>query len=317
MTRRRLGKSNIEVSAIGLGCMGLSEFYGSTSSVERSHVVRHAMAAGITLIDTADMYGLGDNEILIGRAVRRKRHRVVLATKCGIARDASGAGIRNGKPSYLIGACEASLHRLQTDHVDILYLHRVDPGVPLEESIGAMSRLVEQGKTRAIGLSKVNAATLARAESVHPIAAVQNEYSIVDRDVEAHMLGTCRARECALVAYSPLCRGLLSGKRYHVERLSTDDTRRVDPRFDAASGDRVARIIGEIAAENACTPTQVALAWLLSRGRDVIPIPGMRSRRQVDESVRAVTTELPASALQRLEALDVESVSTVEGRPSS
>jgi aryl-alcohol dehydrogenase-like predicted oxidoreductase len=301
---RRIGKSDIEVSAIGFGCMGLSDFYTPLSDDQRRDVLRRALDLGVTHFDTADMYGRGENETLLGRELNAVRARLVIATKVGIDRsrgDAYGDARRNGAPAYLREACEAGLKRLRTDYVDILYLHRVDPAVPIEESVEAMSGLVRDGKARSLGLSKVDAATLARAERVHPITAVQMEYSLWVRGVEEEgLLDECRRRDIAVVAYSPLGKGLLARRFTSTESFPEGDWRRSDPAFERET---LARKADELSALEAlargerCTLAQFGLAWLLSRGPDVLPIPGMRTVAQVEENVGAAAVCLSPQAL--------------------
>lgn len=308
MKRRVLGTSGIQVSALGVGCMGLSEFYGPMADCERRATIGRALDAGVTFFDTADMYGNGANEELLGRELAPMRASIVLATKCGIIRDRSGKRV-NGTPGYVRSACEASLRRLRTDHVDLLYLHRVDPATPIEESVGAMADLVRDGKARAIGLSKLDAATLARADAVYPIAAVQAQYSLVARRVEAELIGVCRLRGIALVAYSPLCKGLLAGGIVDVSHLDADDWRRRDQRFQGTALERNLPVIDAIrrhAQALGCTAAQLALAWLLSRGPEVVPIPGMRSPAQVEDNAGAAQVVVPPHTLDALETLYAE-----------
>jgi aryl-alcohol dehydrogenase-like predicted oxidoreductase len=271
MRYRTLGKSGLAVSAIGFGCMGLSEFRGAADPGEGILAIRAALDAGITFFDTADMYGSGANEELVASALVARRTSVVLATKCGIARD-GGAPRRDGRPAHLHAACAASLRRLKTDYLDLLYLHRVDPAVPVEESVGAMAELVERGYVRWIGLSKIDAEMLARAERVHPIAAVQMNYSLWSRGVETALVGECGRRNVGLVAYSPLRAGAKDAWR----SIEAD------------------------AAANRCTPAQLALAWLLTRGPAVIPIPGMRTRAHVRENLDAIDVTIAPQLLERL-----------------
>lgn len=305
---RVLGRSGIEVSALGVGCMGLSEFYGPMAEGDRRATIHRALDAGITFFDTADMYGGGANEELLGRELGPVRASIVLATKCGIIRDQGGKRV-DGTPAYVRRACEASLRRLRTECVDLFYLHRVDPATPIEDSVGAMADLVREGKTRAIGLSKLDAATLARADAVYPIAAVQAQYSLVARRVEAELIGACRRRGISLVAYSPLCKGLLTGRVPDVTRLAPDDWRRRDARFQGAALARNLAVIDGIrrhAQALGCSPAQLALAWLLSRGPDVVPIPGVRSQAQVVDNASAAEVVVPPPALEALEALYAE-----------
>jgi aryl-alcohol dehydrogenase-like predicted oxidoreductase len=301
---RQLGKSGIAVSAIGFGAMGLSDFYSSLPDTERPRAIHRALECGITHFDTADMYGAGENETLLGRELLHMRGRVSVATKCGLVRGRERLCV-NGTPAHIRAACTASLQRLRMECVDLLYLHRVDPAVPIEESVGAMADLVREGKVRYLGLSKIDAATLLRAESVHSVTAVQMQYSIVSRDAERELLELCRLRDIALVVYSPLCKGLLAGCLSRFETLSEHDWRRRDVRFqdDAiARNEYMIRIMREHADANGCTIAQLALAWLLSRGEHVIPIPGMRSPAQVDEDIGALQVALAPATLNALES---------------
>ena len=304
MQRRRLGP--LEVSALGLGCMGMSEFYGPTDEAESIAAIHRALDLGIDLLDTADVYGPFTNEELIGRAIRDRRERVVLATKCGIVREPGNLRVRsvNGRPEYIRAACDASLKRLGVSYVDLYQLHRVDPNVPIEDSVGALADLVKAGKTRAIGLSEVGPRTLRRACAVHPIASLQTEYSLLARDVEAEVLPVCRELGVGFLAYSPLGRGLLTGRWRSRADFTADDFRLFSPRF--AEGalecnlELVERVAG-LAARKRCTPAQLALAWLLHRGEDIVPIPGTKSRARLEENAGAASISLSAADLAALD----------------
>lgn len=306
MQTRRLGR--LEVSALGLGCMGMSEFYGPTEEAESIATIHRALELGITLLDTADVYGPFTNEELVGKAIRGRRERVVLATKCGIVRDLEKRTLRglNGRPDYILQACDASLRRLGVDHVDLYQLHRKDPNVPIEESVGAMAQLVKAGKTRAIGLSEVGPNTLRRAAKVHPIASLQSEYSLLTRDVEAEVLPTCRALGVGFLAYSPLGRGLLSGRFRSREDFGPDDYRQMSPRFAEGAFERNLELTlraAEVAKAKGCTVAQLALAWLLAKGPEIVPIPGTKSRTRLEENAGAVQVELHPSDLAKLDEL--------------
>lgn len=301
---RRLG--SLEVPALGLGCMGMSEFYGPTDDTEAIATIHRALDLGITLLDTADVYGPFTNEELVGRAIRDRRERVVLATKCGIVRDPVKRTFRalNGRPEYIREACDASLRRLGVDHVDLYQLHRMDPQVSIEDSVGAMAELVRAGKTRAIGLSEVGPNTLRRACAVHPIASLQSEYSLLTREVEAAVLPACRELGVGFLAYSPLGRGLLSGRFRSRTDFGPDDYRQFSPRFAEGAFEAnlaLALQAAEIAKEKGCTPAQLALAWLLARGKEVVPIPGTKSRARLEENAGALGIALTAADLARLE----------------
>ena len=304
MEKRRLG--SLEVSALGLGCMGMSEFYGPTDEAESIATIHRALELGITLLDTADMYGPFVNEELVGKAIRGKRDRVVLATKCGIVRDGETKAIRslNGRPEYILQACDASLRRLGVDHVDLYQLHRLDPSVPIEDSVGALAQLVKAGKTRAIGLSEIGPKTLRRAAAIHPIASLQSEYSILSRDVEAEVLPACRELGVGFLAYSPLGRGLLSGRFRSRADFGADDYRQWSPRFAEGAFERNLELTlraAELAKGKGCTPAQFALAWLLARGPEVVPIPGTKSRTRLEENAGAATVKLGPADLKRLD----------------
>ncbi|MGV9771289.1 aldo/keto reductase [Streptosporangium sp. NPDC003464] len=306
MNRRRLGQGGPEVSAIGLGCMGMSEFYGTADEAESIEVIHRALDLGVNFLDTADMYGRGHNEELVGRAVRDRRDEVVLATKFGIVRgeDPARRGI-DGSPAYVKKAADASLQRLGVDHIDLYYLHRRDPNVPIEETVGAMAELVAEGKVGRIGLSEVSAETLRKAHATHPIAALQSEYSLFTRGLEEEILPAARELGIALVAYSPISRGLLGGALAPAEELPDDDFRKNLPRFTGANGARNEELVSEvrrIADEVGCTPAQLSLAWLLTRGEDVIPIPGTKRLRYLEENAAAADVTLTPGQLAELDA---------------
>ncbi|MBI1817966.1 MAG: aldo/keto reductase [Deltaproteobacteria bacterium] len=303
MQTRQLGGLN--VSAIGLGCMGMSEFYGPTNDAESIATIHRALDLGVTLLDTADMYGPYTNEELVGRAVRGRRDAAVLATKCGIVRDQTNKTVRgiNGRPDYIRQACDDSLKRLGVDAVDLYQLHRVDPTVPIEDSVGAMADLVHAGKTRGIGLSEASADTLRRAHKVHPLASVQSEYSLWSRDPEDNVLQTCRTLGIGFLAYSPLGRGFLTGQIKRFDDLAANDYRRFSPRFQGDNFqknlDLVARIEA-IANEKRCTASQLALAWVLAQGDFIVPIPGTKRRTYLEENLGALNVTLSATELARI-----------------
>jgi aryl-alcohol dehydrogenase-like predicted oxidoreductase len=305
MQRRWLGP--LEVSAIGLGCMGMSEFYGPTDEAESIATLHRALDLGIDLLDTADAYGPWTNEELVGRAIRDRRERVVLATKCGIVRDAKNPRVRgiNGSPEYIRQCCDASLRRLGVAHVDLYQLHRPDPNVPIEESVGALADLVKAGKTRAIGLSEVGPNTLRRACAVHPIASLQSEYSLLERTVEAEVLPACRELGVAFLAYSPLGRGLLTGRWRKRADFTPGDYRLFTPRFGEGALEENLRLVERIAAfaqRKRCTTAQLALAWLLARRGDIVPIPGTKSSARLEENAGAADVTLSPRELDELAA---------------
>jgi aryl-alcohol dehydrogenase-like predicted oxidoreductase len=304
---RSLGERGPRVSAIGLGCMGMSEFYGPRDDEESMATIHRALDLGVTFLDTADMYGVGRNEELVGGAIAGRRSEVFLATKFGNVRGPDGSfGGVNGRPAYVRQACEASLRRLGVETIDLYYQHRVDPETPIEETVGAMSALVHEGKVRFLGLSEAGAETIRRAHAVHPITALQSEYSLWSRDIEDEILPTCRALGIGLVPYSPLGRGFLTGQIKRPEDLAEDDYRRHSPRFEGNNFQRnldlVARIV-ELAQAKGCSPAQLALAWVLAQGEDIVPIPGTRRQRNLQENVAAVGVTLSADELRQIDAL--------------
>lgn len=305
MQKRTLGSAGLEVSAEGLGCMGMSEFYGAGDEAESVAVIHRAIDLGVTFLDTADMYGTGRNEELVGRALKGRRDRVILATKFGNVRGPNGEFLGvNGKPEYVASACEASLRRLGVETIDLYYQHRVDADTPIEETVGAMAKLVQAGKVRYLGLSEAAAATLRRASAVHPIAALQTEYSLWSRDVEAEILPACRELGIGFVAYSPLGRGFLTGRFSSEADLPADDFRRNHPRFSAenlARNQKLADAVRALAARKGCTPGQVALAWLLGRGKDIVPIPGTKRLKYLEENVAAARVTLTAQEAAELD----------------
>ncbi|MGE5284510.1 MAG: aldo/keto reductase [Actinomycetota bacterium] len=306
MIRKALGKSDLIVSRLGLGCMGMSEFYGPGDEAESIRTIHRALALGVNFLDTADIYGIGGNEELVGKALRGRRHEAVLATKFGNVRgkDGSWLGV-NGKPEYVRSCCDASLRRLGVDVIDLYYQHRVDPETAIEETVGAMADLVRQGKVRYLGLSEAAPGTIRRACAVHPIAALQTEYSLWTRDPEPEVLPTCRENGIAFVAYSPLGRGALTGAIRRLDDLAEGDYRRSSPRF---SGNNLSRNLflvdrlTEMAAEKKCRPAQLALAWLLARGQDIFPIPGTKHVNRLEENIGALEVSLTPQEIARLDA---------------
>ena len=307
MEQRELGTSGLRVSALGLGCMGMTWAYGTTDSDESIGTIHRAIELGVTFLDTADMYGVGRNEELVGRAIADRRDKVVLATKFGNVRGPNGERLGiNGKPDYVRQACEASLKRLKIDVIDLYYQHRVDPETPIEDTVGAMADLVRQGKVRYLGLSEAGPQTIRRAHAVHPITALQTEYSLWSRDPEDGILPTVRELGIGFVPYSPLGRGFLTGQIKSVDDLAEDDFRRNSPRFQGENFQKNLDLVHEIeamAGEKGCTASQLALAWVLAQGNDIVPIPGTKRRRYLEENVGALDMTLTDDDLARIDRI--------------
>lgn len=309
MQQRQLGNTGLEVSKIGLGCMGMSDFYSTGQDEQEAVATLHrALERGITLLDTADMYGPHTNEELVGRAIKGKRQQVILATKFGIVRDRDNPEVRGvcGRPDYIRQAVEGSLQRLGVEEIDLYYQHRVDPNVPIEDTVGALSDLVKAGKICYIGLSEAPVSLLERAHRVHPITALQSEYSLWTRDVEAEILPACRRLGIGFVAYSPLGRGFLTGALRKLEDLAADDFRRTNPRFMGDNFDKNLALVEKVttlAHSKGVTPSQLALAWVLAQGDDIVPIPGTKRRRYLEENIAALDVALTAQELASIEAI--------------
>ena len=305
MPQRHLGRSALVVSALGLGCMGMSEFYAGRDDAESIATVHRALDRDMNFLDTADVYGMGRNEELVGRALRGRRHEAVLATKFGNVRSADGKFIGvSGRPEYVQQCCDASLRRLGVDTIDLYYQHRVDTDVPIEETVGAMARLIEQGKVRFLGLSEAAPATIRRASKVHAIAALQTEYSLWTRDPEPEVLPTCRALGIGFVAYSPLGRGFLTGTFRKTEDIPATDYRQFSPRFQGENLKQNLALlerVEKLAAEKQCTPAQLALAWLLAKGEDIVPVVGTKRRKYLDENAEAVRVTLTSEDVARID----------------
>ena len=309
MIQRELGRSGVKVSEIGLGCMGMSEFYDpkQMNDEESIRVIHRYLDAGGNFLDTADVYGVGRNEILVGKAIRDRRDKVILATKFANVRGPQGEflGVR-GDPQYVRECCDASLKRLGIDHIDLYYQHRVDPKTPIEDTVGAMAELVKAGKVRHLGLSEASPATIRRAAKVHPIAALQTEYSLWTRDSEAEILPTVRELGIAFVAYSPLGRGFLSGQFKSFDDLPADDVRRTHPRFQGENFQKnldLVNKVGQLAAAKGCTPSQLALAWVLAKGDDIVPIPGTKRVKYLDDNLGVVNVPLSRDELEQIDAI--------------
>jgi aryl-alcohol dehydrogenase-like predicted oxidoreductase len=301
-----LGSQGIQASAIGLGCMGMSEFYGEHNETESIRTIVRAHDLGVSFFDTADMYGPYTNEILVGKAIRSFRKEITIATKFGIVRDPSNPKARgvNGRPEYVKSSCEGSLKRLNVEAIDLYYLHRKDPDTPIEETVGAMSQLVKEGKVRGIGLSEVNVETLRKAHATFPLTALQTEYSLWSRDPEDGILEACKELGIAFVAYSPLGRGFLTGQIKKFEDLSTDDFRKTSPRFQGENFDKNLELVNEvssIAKEKGCTPSQLALAWVMAQGDFIFPIPGTKRIKYLEENVQAADISLSIKELAQIE----------------
>lgn len=308
MTTKNLGTQGITASALGLGCMGMSEFYGATDDAESLRTLARAVELGITFWDTADVYGPHTNEILVGKALKGIRNKITLATKCGIVRDPANPTVRglNGKPGYVHACCEASLKRLDTDVIDLYYLHRADPNTPIEDTVGAMAELVQAGKIRGIGLSEVRSDTIRRAHAVHPLTAIQSEYSLWSREPEEDVLATCKELGIAFVAYSPLGRGFLTGQLKKFEDFAPDDYRRFSPRFQGENFQKnldLVQRLEQLAAQKGCTASQLALAWVMAQDDHIFPIPGTKRIKYLEENAAAVNISFTKEELDAINVI--------------
>jgi aryl-alcohol dehydrogenase-like predicted oxidoreductase len=319
---KKLGSQGLTASALGLGCMGMSEFYGHTDDAESVRVIHRAIELGITFLDTSDMYGPFTNEVLVGKAIKGKREKITLATKFGIMRDPANPSVRgfNGKPEYVRTSCDKSLKRLDVQQIDLYYLHRVDPATPIEETVGAMGELVKAGKVRGIGLSEASSKTIRRAHAVFPISAVQTEYSLWSRDPEDDILATCRELGIAFVAYSPLGRGFLTGQIRKFEDFEPTDFRRISPRFQGENFNRNLELVKKIEAlakAKGCTPSQLALAWVMAQGENIFPIPGTKRIKYLEENAGALKVKLTSADLKEIDLIAPKGVAAGLRYPES
>lgn len=315
METRSLGTQGLKTSQLGLGCMGMSEFYGAGDDAESIKVIHRAIELGVTFLDTADAYGPHTNEVLVGKALKGKRNEVTLATKFGIVRDPQNPMARsiNGKPEYVKSACDASLKRLDVEVIDLYYLHRVDQTTPIEETVGAMSEMVKQGKVKTIGLSEVSPATLRKAHKVHPITALQTEYSLWSREPEDELLSVCKELGIAFVAYSPLGRGFLTGQIKKFDDLAADDFRRTSPRFQGDNFQKnldIVKKLETLAAQKGCTTSQLALAWVMAQGDHIFPIPGTKRMKYLEENAGALKVTFTKNELEEINQISPKGVAT-------